>query len=264
MPRGAVAAHAAAAATGGKGGKGMTQQDEPKEAGGVGRRRVIGMAVASAGALGAAMIGGSPARANHLSTQVNAFSDNGEPAVNAINSSGGPAVAGKSGSGWGVVGDTNSNAFAAVEGHNANAGFNAAGVRGTSAGNGMGVDGQTVNGKGVSGTSENGIGVSAGSLNGVAFEAFAPSGEAAIRVTGKARFSHLAWNTVPSGQHSVFVPHFAVTATSHITVTLTSDPAGASLQWIERVPGSGFRVHLTKAVKTATTFSYFIAYPFSG
>ena len=231
---------------------------------GLGRRRVIGLAVASASAIGAAMVGGSQARANHLSTQINAFSDNAEPAVNAINSYGGPAVAGKSGSGWGVVGDTNSNSHAGVEGHNANAGFNAAGVRGTSAGNGMGVDGQSVNGKGISGASENGIGVSAGSLRGIAMEAFAPGAEAAIRVTGKARFSHLAFNTIPAGQHSVFVPHFDVTATAHITVTLTSDPSGAAVQWIERLPGSGFRVHLTKAVKTATTFSYFIAYPFVG
>jgi hypothetical protein len=227
------------------------------------RRRVLGLAVASAGAVGAAMIGGTQARANHLSTQVNAFSDNWEPAVNAINSDGGPAVAGKSGSGWGVVGDTDSNAYAAVEGHNANLGFNAAGVRGTSAGNGMGVNGQSVNGTGVNGTSENGMGVAARSLNGIALDASAPNGDA-IRVDGKARFSHLAFNTVPAGQHTVFVPHFAVTATTHITVTLTSDPAGASVQWVERLPGSGFRVHLTKAVRTATTFSYFMAYPFVG
>ena len=57
---------------------------------------------------------------------------------------------------------------------------------------------------------------------------------------------------------------FAVTATTHITVTLTSDPGGACVQWVERLPGSGFRVHLTKAVRTATTFSYFMAYPFVG
>ena len=227
------------------------------------RRRVLGLAVASAGAVGAAMIGGTQARANHLSTQVNAFSDNWEPAVNAINSDGGPAVAGKSGSGWGVVGDTDSNAYAGVEGHNASTGFNAAGVRGTSAGNGMGVEGQSVNGTGVNGTSQNGMGVAARSLNGIALDASAPNGDA-IRVDGKARFSHLAFNTVPAGQHTVFVPHFAVTATTHITVTLTSDPAGASVQWVERLPGSGFRVHLTKAVRTATTFSYFMAYPFVG
>jgi len=227
------------------------------------RRRVLGLAVASAGAVGAAMVGGTQARANHLSTQLNAFSDNWEPAVNAINSDGGPAVAGKSGSGWGVVGDTDSNAYAGVEGHNANTGFNAAGVRGTSAGNGMGVNGQSVSGTGVNGTSENGIGVSARSLNGIALDASAPNGDA-IRVNGKARFSHLAFNTVPADQHTVFVPHFAVTATTHITVTLTSDPGGASVQWVERLPGSGFRVHLTKAVRTPTTFSYFMAYPFVG
>jgi hypothetical protein len=227
------------------------------------RRRVLGLAVASAGAVGAAIVGGNHARANHLSTQLNAFSDNGEPAVNAINSDGGPAVAGKSGSGWGVVGDTDSNAYAGVEGHNANTGFNAAGVRGTSAGNGVGVSGQSVNGSGVNGTSENGIGVAARSLNGIALDASAPLGDA-IRVDGKARFSHLAFNTVPAGQHSVFVPHFAVTGTTHITVTVTSDPGGASVQWVERLPGSGFRVHLTKAVRTATTFSYFMAYPFVG
>jgi hypothetical protein len=230
---------------------------------GLGRRRVLGLAVASAGAAGAAMVGGGRAQANHLSTQVNAFSDNAEPAVNAINSDIGPGVAGKSGSGWGVVGDTNSNSYAAVEGHNANTGFNAAGVRGTSAGNGMGVNGQSVNGTGVNGTSENGTGVFAASLNGLALLASSPNGDA-IRVDGKARFSHLAFNTIPAGQHSVFVPHFAVTATTHITVTLTSDPNGAAVQWVERLPGSGFRLHLTKATRTATTFSYFMAYPFVG
>jgi hypothetical protein len=233
------------------------------DAKGLGRRKVLGLAVASAGALGATMATGGQVRANHLTTQVSAFSDNAEPAVNAINGDGGPAVAGKSGSGWGVVGDTDSNSYAAVEGHNANAGFNAAGVRGTSAGNGMGVDGQTVNGRGVSGTSQNGTGVFAGSLSGIALDASAPNGDA-IRVNGKARFSHLAFNTIPAGQPYVFVPHFAVTATTHITVSLTSDPGGAAVQWIERVPGSGFRVYLTKSVRTATTFSYFMAYPFVG
>ena len=230
----------------------------------IGRRRAIGLAVASAGALGATMVAGGQVQANHLTTQVDAFSDNGEPAVNAINSDGGPAVAAKSGTGAAVLAETNSSSYAAVNAYNANTGFNAAGVRGTSAGNGMGVDGQSVSGKGVTGTSENGIGVSAGSLRGIAFEAFAPGAEAAIRVTGKARFSHLALGTIPAGQHSVFVPNFEVTATTHITVTLTSDPSGAALQWIERVPGSGFRVHLTKAVRASTTFSYFMAYPFVG
>jgi len=230
----------------------------------LGRRRVIGLAIASAGAVGASIVGGSQARANHLSTQVNAFSDNSEPAVNAINSDSGPAVAGKSSSATGVSGETDSNSYAAVSGFNSNTGFSAAGVRGTTAGSGMGVDGQAGNGRGVSGSSENGIGVAGGSLNGVALEGSAPSGEAALRVNGKARFSHLAWNTFPAGQHTGFVPHFAVTATTHIAVTLTSDPGGAALQWVERLPGSGFRVHLTKAVRAATTFSYFMAYPFAG
>jgi len=230
----------------------------------LGRRRALIAAAGTAAAIGSTIVAGNTAKAQHLASQVAASSDNAEPAVSALNSADGPGVAGRSARGWGVVGDTDSNAYAAVEGHNANTGFNAAGVRGTSAGNGMGVDGQSVNGKGVAGSSENGTGISAGSLRGVAFEAFAPSGVAAIRVFGRARFSDLASGAIEAGQNSAFIPQFLVTATCHITVTLTSDPGGSAVQWVERIAGSGFRVHLTKAPKTRTTLSYQITFPTFG
>jgi hypothetical protein len=175
----------------------------------------------------------------------------------------GPGVVGSSGSGPGVRGTTSSNVGAGVEGHNSLNDFNAAGVRGTSTGNGQGVNGQSVDGAGVDGTSNNGIGVSAGSLNGIAFQAFAPAGIAAIRVGGKARFSTVGGGSIPARASSAFVTHLSVTASSHVTVALTSDPgSGAVVQWIERAPGSGFTVHLDRRARDGTSFSFFIVEPF--
>lgn len=228
------------------------------------RRRMLG--AAGIGALATLVATRGEARASHLASQVSGSSDNAEPAVQGTNSSDGPGVRGDSAAGYGVEGQTDSNSYSGVFGSNANTGFNAAGVRGFVLEHGMGVDGQSVNGVGVSGTSQEGIGVRAGSLNGVAFQAFAPGGEAAIRVGGKARFSHLGSGTIPAHERSSFVPFFGVTASAHIMVTLTSDPGGVVVEWVERVTGAptGFRIHLTGRAKRDTTFSYFIAYPFFG
>jgi hypothetical protein len=226
------------------------------------RRRVIGLGMAGLGAIAATALGSR--EANAAATPVVGTSDTAQPAVEGTNNDFGPGVRGTSAMASGVEGFASSNGFPGVFGTNSDTGFNAAGVRGTVSpgSNGMGVDGQCVNGTGVSGTSQEGIGVSAGSLNGVAFQAFAPGGQAAIRIFGHARFSTTASGTVPAGSDAVFVPFVRVTAQSHITVVLTSDPGNkAVVQWIERAAGSGFTVHLTAAVKAATTFTYFIVQP---
>jgi hypothetical protein len=83
-------------------------------------------------------------------------------------------------------------------------------------GNGIGVEGKTVGGKGVHGAAsvDAGIGILAehtGSGRGLA-------------VKGRAGFSSCGSSTVAAGQASTSVNNSAVTATSHITVTLNADP----------------------------------------
>jgi hypothetical protein len=54
----------------------------------------------------------------------------------------------------------------------------------------------------------------------------------------------------------------AVTATSHITVTLNADPGAARLLWVEKQAGS-FTVHLTQPVQNSISFTYLVVEPFS-
>jgi hypothetical protein len=90
-----------------------------------------------------------------------------------------------------------------------------------------------------------------------------PSGWALV-VNGRSVFSTVGSAVIPAGDASAFVPNLAVGATSHITVTLTSDPGPRQLGWVERSPGSGFTVHLTPAPKKRrpeTTLTYMVAEP---
>jgi len=54
----------------------------------------------------------------------------------------------------------------------------------------------------------------------------------------------------------------AITANSHITVTLAADPGSAQVLWVKRQAGS-FTLHLTRSVSNATSFTYLIVEPFS-
>jgi len=121
-------------------------------------------------------------------------------------------------------------------------------------GNGIGVEGKTGGGKGVHGaaSADAGLGILAehtGSGRGLA-------------VKGRAGFSSCGSSTVAAGQASKSVNHSAVTATSHITVTLNADPGTAQLLWVERQAGS-FTVHLTRAVPNSISFTYLVVEPFS-
>ena len=176
--------------------------------------------------------------------------------VGVLGSGGGPS----DNRGDGVWGVTNSPGNAGVFGFNfgvgpAVRGYSAVvtGQRPSPTGNGVGVEGKSGGGKGVHGaaSAEGGIGVLAehtGSGRGLA-------------VRGRAGFSTCGNDTVAAGRKSKTVSNPAVTAKSHITVSLTSDPGSAQLLWVQRQAGS-FTVHLTSAVSNATSFSYLIVEPF--
>jgi hypothetical protein len=93
-------------------------------------------------------------------------------------------------------------------------------------------------------------------------------GEWGLHVDGKAKFSTGGTGVIPAGATSVMVSDSNVTGVSHVSVTLTSDPGAApgnqthaSLKWVARMAGSGFRVHMTRPVGPATTFTYLITEP---
>jgi hypothetical protein len=125
------------------------------------------------------------------------------------------------------------------------------GVEGLS-GTGTGVHGSSEAGTGVTGESKTGVGVWAGTLEGRALE-----------VHGPAAFSTAGAGSVPSGQSSVFVANTTVTGSSHISVTLVSDPGDRTVRWVQRTATTGFRVHLTGPAKNkpAVSFTFLITEP---
>jgi hypothetical protein len=166
------------------------------------------------------------------------------------------------GDGAGVMGDITSDIGSGVLGLNNGSG---PGVKGLSDGTGVrgeggvGVSGSSPTGVGVLGEGDNGIGVYASSNSFIA-----------LYVQGPATFSTAGSGIIPANQNSVFVSNPAVTAQSHITVTLTGDPATVSVKggsgtsaimWVERQPGTGFVVHLTSRVGAATPLTYLIVEP---
>ena len=90
--------------------------------------------------------------------------------------------------------------------------------------------------------------------------------EGTFQISGESRFSTAGSAAVPAGESSVFVADTAVTASSHISVTLMSNPRGRAVTWVERDPGSGFTVHLMDAPpprRQETTLTYLIVEPVS-
>ena len=180
--------------------------------------------------------------------------------VGVLGSGGGPS----DNRGDGVWGITRSSSQAGVFGFNFGLGpglrgYSAvptAGQRAQPTGNGVGVEGKSGGGKGVHGaaSASPGIGVLAEHTG---------SGRA-LAVKGRAGFSSCGSGTIAAGQASRTVSNQAVTAESHITVTLTANPgAPARIHWVARQAGS-FTVHLTQAVSSATSFTYLIVEPFDG
>ena len=201
---------------------------------------------------------------------------NNNPATTAI------GVAGRSDSGMGVWGQSmtsvgvagRSDSGVAVEGVGGGVG-----VRGTS-GSGAGVAGFGDTGPGVVAHSNTGIGVEARGSSGVGvhgdtFDGIGvraqclgavvpgqPTGpELALDVIGKARFSTAGPGSVAAWASAAAVLNSAVTAVSHITVTFTDDPGRATVAWVERRPGVGFRVHLSSRLHREVPFTYLIVEP---
>jgi hypothetical protein len=111
-------------------------------------------------------------------------------------------------------------------------------------GTGEGVHGHSSSGIGLFGSTDSGVSVQGFTATGVAGWFFTDGGGIALRVGGVAEFDHVGSGAVPAGQNSGFVENLTVSGSSHITVTLVSDPGSRTLRWVERVPGSGFWVHL--------------------
>jgi hypothetical protein len=67
----------------------------------------------------------------------------------------------------------------------------------------------------------------------------------------------------------VFVESSFVRPVSHVTVTLTGDPGQAGsapgfkpvVVWVERQPGTGFVVHMSRPVRVNTPFTYLVVEP---
>jgi hypothetical protein len=91
----------------------------------------------------------------------------------------------------------------------------------------------------------------------------------ALRVDGNSRFSTAGSGTIPANQDSVAVSRPFVTALSHVTVTLTGDPGQAGsvpgfkpvVVWVERQPGTGFVVHMSRPVRVNTPFTFLVVEP---
>lgn len=118
-------------------------------------------------------------------------------------------------------------------------------------------------GTGVHGSSEAGTGVRGESQTGPGVEAASTSG-LALRVLGRSGFSTAGNGTVPQGQNLVTIAQTAVTATSHVTVTLMGNPGSRQIHFVQRNPGVGFTVNLTSAKgnqRPATPFSYLVVEP---
>ncbi len=175
---------------------------------------------------------------------------------------------------WAVLRVENS-AVLAEWGEEANA------IQGVSEHGGTGVAGHSATGNGVQGTSDSFFGVVGDSSNGYGVIGFSPGetnpavvaysgtrkgggardGGVALAVVGKAIFTTAGAEVVPAKADAVAVPNSAVTADSHITVTLTDDPGRASVAWVERDPGTGFTVHMSSRPRSAVPFTYLIVEP---
>jgi hypothetical protein len=103
------------------------------------------------------------------------------------------------------------------------------------------------------------------STHGTGVLAFGVFGDALL-VQGPATFSTAGSGVIPAVQDSVFVANTAVTAQSHVSATLTGSPGTFNtgtpvIVWVERQPGTGFVVHLSRRVGPATPFTYLIVEP---
>lgn len=119
---------------------------------------------------------------------------------------------------------------------------------------------------GVAGRSSlpNGVGVegTTGGAGGIAVRAKSGDG-IALQVEGTARFSTAGSGQIFPKVDLVTVSNARVTASSHVTLTLTDNPGNKiAVSWVERQPGVGFTAHLTdKTGGGVHHFTYLIVEP---
>lgn len=104
-----------------------------------------------------------------------------------------------------------------------------------------------------------GIGIEASAPSGTGVKA---SGPVALEAIGKSKFSTVGNGQMPGGvlDHQVNDPK--VGANTYVCVQLNSDPGKALfIRFIERLPGTGFIIHLEDKTKQAVDFSYWFADP---
>lgn len=81
----------------------------------------------------------------------------------------------------------------------------------------------------------------------------------ALRVSGPAQFSTAGQGTIERANRSRAVANNAVGNGSLVLVTLLGDPGnGVNVKWVERKPGEGFVVHLTRRAQRNVPFAYLI------
>ncbi len=106
---------------------------------------------------------------------------------------------------------------------------------------------------GVPGTGVRGV----GSAVGVRAE-----GPIGLSVVGRPAFSTVGAGAIPAGANQAIVAQNAVRATSHVSVTFVSNPPNnTAVAWIDRNPGVGFTVRLTKNTAAAIAFTYMVVEP---
>jgi len=86
-------------------------------------------------------------------------------------------------------------------------------------------------------------------------------GGIALMVDGRAAFSTAGGGVITQSSTAgteFAVLNAAVTRTSHVTVTLLSNPGSVTVSWVELQPGVGFTIHLSAAPQKELQFSYLI------
>jgi len=219
------------------------------------RRQAIGLAGAAAAAATVAVLGIDRGKNAHAATD--------DPLIIGQPNAANPGDVTR------LDADVDAGAFVVM---NENAGPSAGAVAGAALGSGTAVAGHSNLGIGVQGAGPGGqgVGVHGDTFDGIGVRAQClgaavpgqPTGpELALDVIGKARFSTAGSGAVPARSPAAAVLNSAVTAVSHITVTFTGDPDKASVAWVQRVAGIGFRVHLSSRPRWEVPFTYLIVEP---
>lgn len=106
-----------------------------------------------------------------------------------------------------------------------------------------------------------GVGGVGGDPQGTGVRAEHTAGGVALDVLGKARFSTAGGGVIAANADHQQVAASSVGANSVIAVTLMQNPKGTVVRWVERVPGTGFVIHVAPKSDKPIAFSYLVVEP---